>query len=199
MTTAAFNGMLGEFLSQMLQTRAKLKLDVEDISTAIADLEASGTERIPLDNFYRSISPHKALVQARNPDNSFDEETFKQFLEAAKDSNLMASISIHEFWNKLPESSKQGIWKFMNQLFTMAIAISAIPAGMLSQIENMAQSLVSQQMTGDSNQMPNPADLAQMLGSMASMGAGPPNITGGLQQNPMLSMLDGFMPPGKKQ
>ena len=67
----------------------------------------------------------------------------------------------------------------------MAIAIKAIPEGMLGQIESMAQSLVTQQMAGNEQAMPNPADMAQMLGSMASMAGGPPNMMpGGLGDPP---------------
>ena len=175
-TIAAFNGMIGEFLSQIRQTGVKLKLkdpgtlkQVQEILRQCQESDDPKKQRLVLDKFAKYTIPHRALIQERDV----------AFFEYAKESPLLSKIGFHLFWDKLPEQSQQGIWQFLNQLLTMAIAIKAIPEGMLGQIESMAQSLVTQQMAGNEQAMPNPADLAQMLGSMSSLGAGPPNIMPG--------------------
>ena len=194
-TVAAFNGLMAEFLKQMRRTGEKLKMsDPGAMKVAQMALQQcqdstdSHKQRYVMTKFAKYTVPHRVLLQARNPDGTFNESMFKEFLETAKDSPLMQAINVHKFWDKLPENSKQGIWKFMNQLLTMAIAITAIPEVMLSQIESMAQTLVS---SGDPDKMPDPADFAQMLGSMASMGSGPPSIDGA--QPDMMSLLNGLM------
>ena len=189
-TVAAFNGMMEEFLSQMRRTGEKLGMyDPGAMKVAQMALQQCQESQDPrkqryvLKKFAKYTVPHRALVLARKPDGTFDEDAFKEFLETTKKSPLMSAVGVYKFWDKLPEASKQGIWQFMNQLLTMAIAITAIPEAMLGQIESMAQSLVSQQASGDTSQMPNPADLAQMLGSMAS-GPNPMAMLGGLMGGP---------------
>lgn len=179
-TVAAFNGMMEEFLVQMRRTGEKLGISdpgpMRVAQMALQQCQNSTDpkkQRYVLQKFAKYTVPHRDLIRARKPDGSFDEETFKEFLETTKKSPLMSAIGVHKFWDQLPEESKKGIWQFMNQLLIMATAITAIPEAMLGKIEEMAQSLVTQQASGDTSQMPNPADVFRMLGDGMLGGALP--------------------------
>lgn len=179
-TVAAFNGLMSEFVSQLRRTAEKLQLadpgTLKKVQEVLQQCQASQDpkmQRLVLEKFAKYTIPHRALIQAKTPEGAFDAAKFKEFMELVKDSELLASIGLHKYWDKLPPSTQQGIWQFLNQLLMMSIAIKSIPESMLNQIESMAQTLISQQASGQEANMPSPADLAGMLGALTGGGPTP--------------------------
>lgn len=208
-TVSAFNGMMGEFLSQLRRTGDKLKLKdpgtlkiVQEILRQCNESSNPTQQRLVLEKFAKYTIPHRALVQAKDASGNFDSVQFKAFLDEVKDCELLSKIGLHLYWDDLPPQTQLGIWQFLNQLLMVAIAIKSIPEHMLGQIESMAQSLVGQQMSGNEQNMPTPADMAGMFGALsggapggmpdlgALMGGGGPPGLGAL----MGSMMGGGAP-----
>lgn len=131
-TVEAFNNMMNEFLSQMRRTGTKLGISdpgaMKDAQRALFLCQRSPDPKkrqFVLDKFAKYTVPYYTLVKASHPDGSFDEATFKEFLNTAKESPLMKAVKVHVFWDDLPDASKKGIWQFLNHLLEMAVEIKA--------------------------------------------------------------------------
>ena len=129
-SVSAFNQTLMEFLDDLVQTFPENK----GIASQKFKLEIAikANSRIALDTIMPDLAKHASAITQR--DESVLQEVQKVFPE----------IDFVQLWTEISDNTKKVIWDYINTLLMLGTTIMSIPSNMLSEIEKIAQSCVSQ-------------------------------------------------------
>ena len=177
-SVSAFNQTLQEFFNELGEmfpddktiTTQKEKLGLTEINDST----------MALDSIMPILAKHASVITAK------DEGSLNLINEA------FPEIDLVKLWNSnLSDNTKKAIWEYLNTLLMLGTTIKTIPTNMLSEIEKIAQSCVSQMQ--ENNTQPdqvfveaqkaifNSDMLQNMMGQMT--GQLPSNVVGATPRN----------------
>jgi len=153
---SSFNDLLSEFINALSQTFEEYT-ELSDASNNLSALLAIDRSiEMPMDKFYEVFSEHSMAIMQKQ-DSLFDvcRVPYADGFDIAK-----------EYKESDPET-KKAIWDYLQQLFAMATTVKMLPAGMMTQIEDVANSCMESVTNGEisKEQAQSPAYILQMLNS----------------------------------
>ena len=168
-SVGAFNQTLQEFLDELTQTfpenkgikKQKIKFEVGIKANA----------RLALDSIMPELAKYADAITKRD-------ETVIPEVKGA-----FPEINFEELWSSgISDDTKKVIWDYMNTLLMLGTTIMTIPTNMLSEIEKIAQSCVSQMQENDTQ----PDDVFMKAQQSILQNGMFQNLAGQLQNNPAL-------------
>ena len=177
-SVSAFNQTLQEFLNELSQMFPDDKsIITQKEKLGLTEISDSNTA---LDSVMPILAKHASVITTK------DEGSLNLINEAFPEIDLVT------LWNSnLSDNTKKTIWEYLNTLLMLGTTIKTIPTNMLSEIEKIAQSCVSQMQ--ENNTQPdqvfveaqkaifNSGMLQNMMGQMG--GQLPPNLLGSTPGN----------------
>lgn len=130
-SVSAFNQTLQEFLKELSEVFPEDKRIKEQITSF--ELDNVTDSRVALEVVMPEMAKHANLITKR------DEQVFVLLKPA------FPEIDFVELWNSnISDNTKKVIWDYLNTLLMLGTTIMTIPTNMLSEIEKIAQTCVSQ-------------------------------------------------------
>ena len=154
-THQAFNGVMEEFLNELIKTFPEEKSLKVQYNQYLA-LKKANHKKI-VDGFMTHIGQYTDRITNK------DETLFDEDIE------FLRKINIKKWWtDQLSTSTKDAIWQYLSTLIMLGTTITALPDNILQSIEGVAEQCASQM--GEGGGMPNLGALFQnvqaMLGNM---------------------------------
>ena len=160
-TVHAFNTLLKNFLEELAATFPEERR----IDTAVAafDTLVAANSRKALDIFMQALSPHAALLMAKN------DALFGQPID-------LGGLDIAKIWAKkdVSPATRDAIWQYLHTLFVLGTTVSSLPQSLLDTIESIAHDAAEKLQSG------NPADLAGLASQLMSNAGGLDGLFGAL-------------------
>lgn len=150
-TVQAFNTMMKNFVEEL----ADVFPEEREIRVFLDGFDGFVTlnPRAPMDMFVDAITPHSALVMAKDPA-LFDRLQFP------------GGIDFKRLWaTDLSDNTRAAIWQYINLLYVLGTTVRSMPPEMLQGIESVAQSCASQLESGQ-------LDLSSLGGMLMNGGLG---------------------------
>lgn len=157
-TVATFNEMMGQFLTELVQTFPEEKAMKKYL--AAFEMASKSNARICMQEFMSSITPYSQQIMGR--DDSF-------FIEHNDEIPFVNELNLKTHWNDdLSENTKNAIWQYLQTLYLMGMTISSLPDETLAMIESVAKQCA---MNLDAGGLDEKALLSGMSGLMNTLGA----------------------------
>ena len=150
----SFNDSLSQFLLDLSQTFD----EYEELSNANDTLNAllaiDPTVKLPLEKFFEVFSGHSTEIMSK--DSSLFETCTIPYTDG---------FDIAKEYRDSEEVTQNAIWGYLQKLFALATTVKMLPAGMMSQIESVANSCMKNVQSGQvtQEQAQSPAYILQML------------------------------------
>lgn len=138
-SVSAFNQTLQEFLDDLVRTFPEEKCITKQKLKFEIGIKAN--VRLALESIMPDLAKHADMITKR------DASVLSEIQGAFPEINFM------ELWTSgISDQTKNTIWDYMNTLLMLGTTIMTIPDNMLSEIEKIAQSCVSQMQNDKSTQ-----------------------------------------------
>ena len=156
-TVSTFNEMMGQFLTELVQTFPEEKA-MKKYLTAF-EMAKQSNARMVMNEFMKSVNPYAQKIMSKD-------DTF--FIEHNSEIPFLDELNLKEHWNDtLSENTKNAIWQYLQTLYLMGMTISALPEETLSMIESVAKQCAKNL---DEGGLDEQALLAGMSGLMSTLG-----------------------------
>ena len=167
----AFNQTLQEFLNE-LQLSFPEEESIEK-QKKVLGLDTLDESPKALDTVMPELAKHADMISKKD-------DQFIQFFQT-----IFVEIHFEKLWGNMSAASKKVVWDYLNTLLMLGTTIKTIPTNMLSEIEKIAQSCVSQMQENQSQpdevflnaqqSIMNNGMLQNMLGQLGNIqGLAPP-------------------------
>ena len=173
--TGAFNGIMDQWLSQLVQLLVEKQPSIADTYKAfriMANDPDPQKRRRPMEMFMTKITPHADLLEQRDE---------RLILVHCAQIPFLKSINIKQYWADFDDNQRNGMWEFLQMMYSLGSVLMAIPEPAMRMVEQMAGQMVTQ-MEQDGAGGPNPMAMMSMVQSM--MGGGRDGGGGGLPSLP---------------
>jgi len=137
-SVSAFNDMMGQFLAELHKTFPK-ESGIKKFMTSF-ELLRSTNPRKCVDAYMTGIGKYSDKIS--NKDDSF-------ILNDIATIDFIKDLSIGELWGKTSPKVKDAIWQYLQTLYMLGMAISAVPAETLNMIEKLAKDTADKMQNGD--------------------------------------------------
>ena len=137
-SVSAFNDMMGQFLAELHRTFPQ-ESGIKKFMTSFELLRKSNPRKC-VDAYMSSISHYSSKIS--NKDDTFITEDMAN-VEFLRDLNIGAS------WETASSRVKDAIWQYLQTLYMLGMAISAVPAETLNMIEMLAKDTADKIQSGD--------------------------------------------------
>jgi|TARA_B100001094_G_C18050425_1_gene729723 hypothetical protein len=148
-SVGAFNDMLSQFLSELIQTFPEEK-SIKKYESAFDLLRKSNPRKV-VENFMGTIAPLQERIMAKD-ETVLTSENLKSLNE----------LNLAKNWDGASENTRSCIWQYLQTLLMLGMTITALPADTLAAIEGVAEKTAGQIASGEQSE----GDLMKMLGGL---------------------------------
>jgi hypothetical protein len=156
-SVSAFNDMMGQFIAELHRAFPTEK-GIKKFMTSF-ELLRDANGRKCVEAYMGSIGPYSTKIS--NKDETFITEDLPSI-------EFMKDLNIKDLWGSASAKTKDAIWQYMQTLYMLGTAISAVPEGTLSVIENMAKD-AADKLQGDGGNIDEAALQKMMAGFLGGM------------------------------
>lgn len=156
-SVSAFNDMMGQFIAELHRAFPAEK-GIKKFMTSF-ELLRDANGRKCVEAYMGSIGPYSTKIS--NKDETFITEDLPNI-------EFMKDLNIKDLWGSASAKTKDAIWQYMQTLYMLGTAISAVPEGTLSVIENMAKD-AADKLQGDGGNIDEAALQKMMAGFLGGM------------------------------
>lgn len=154
----AFNTLFQQFLdelSKVFPTEKKISIYAKQFPVL-----CSANPRKAMEVFMDTFGAHSSKIQDRD----------ESLIESVP--VLFGAIDIKTIWASASQTTKDAIWKYLQNLMFLSTTINLIPPDMMNMIENVAQSCADKIQTGQLDPTSLLSMLPQVMQSLGNMGPG---------------------------
>ena len=148
-SVGAFNDMMGQFLSELVQTFPEDKT-IKKYESNFELIRKSNPRKV-VETYMEALRPYQDRVMARDESLLVDNALVKEL-------GLTKSL-----WDDCSDNTKNAIWQYIQTLLMLGTTITALPADTLKAIESVAEATAGQMSQGDDA---NGENLMKMFGNL---------------------------------
>ena len=156
-SVSAFNDMMGQFLAELHKTFPK-ETGIKKFMTSFELLRDTNPRKC-VEAYMTGIGQYSGKIS--NKDDTFITEDMAN-VEFIKELNIGA------LWGSAKPKVKDAIWQYLQTLYMLGMAISAVPAETLNMIEKLAKDTADKMQSGD-GQLDEAALQKMMSGFLGGM------------------------------
>lgn len=127
-SVSAFNDMMGQFLAELHKTFPK-EGSIKKFMTSFELLRETNPRKC-VDAYMNGIGPYSGKVS--NKDDTFITEDLSTI-------EFLGDLKIASLWSTTSAKTKNAIWQYLQTLYMLGTAISAVPPETLGMIEKLAK------------------------------------------------------------
>lgn len=127
-SVSAFNDMMGQFIAELHKTFPK-EGSIKKFMTSFELLRDTNPRKC-VEAYMKGVSPYSEKIS--NKDDTFITEDILNI-------DFIKDLSIKDNWAKCSPKTKDAIWQYLQTLYMLGTAISAVPEETLGAIEKLAK------------------------------------------------------------
>jgi len=137
-SVSAFNDMMGQFLAELHKTFPQ-ESGIKKFMTSFELLRETNPRKC-VEAYMNGISQYSAKISNKD-------ETF--ITDDLADIEYIKDLNIGTWWGSAKPKVKEAIWQYLQTLYMLGMAISAVPAETLNMIEQLARDTAHKMQSGD--------------------------------------------------
>lgn len=153
----AFNSLMQQFIDELSKVFPKEK-KLQTYAKGFP-LVCKTSPKMPMEFFTKTFGKHADLILAKDA----------SIFEIDHCSKLLDAVDVKELWEVANDTTKEAIWKYLQNLNFLATTLGMIPPDMMSMIENVAQSCAEKIETGQIDPSAIMSMLPQMMSALGSL------------------------------
>lgn len=154
-SVSAFNDMMGQFIAELHKAFPQ-EGSIKKFMTSFELLRDTNGRKV-VEGYMGGIAPFASKIS--NKDESF-------IFEDLPNIELLKDLKFASLWEKASPRTKDAIWQYMQTLYMLGTAISAVPQETLSVIENLARDAADKIQGGEIDESALQKMMAGFLGGM---------------------------------
>jgi len=136
--TDAFNGVMGNFLEQLVMAFPR----EDSIKDALAGFKAMAASKkadardAPRLMFMNGVRPHMQQIRAR------DDDYMSEHMDSIE---FISSLGLKKYWDSehMPAATRESIWTHLNQLLMLGSTIENVPPEVLPMVGDIYESMMA--------------------------------------------------------